>query len=375
MHTGASKMGFSVDELRAIGRAIPAPEEEELAGLAALVETARTKALNGGILVKERLALASQRIPDWRTALQRKAAPPSQDLPEVENDILPDRQPAEAYPDETQEFERFQAKREPDRAKELQQVVNLDWMSEPAGSETTLKLQPQEFLFPGIEPQETLELAPASAQPTAADPSRGLEALRDLSRARHANGLDRIEQGDAEGVADLIEAMWIDPRLASSAHRLALDILPLHPSPSVAAQHRRSLKKLGKALIRADRERQRPPRLWDLHRPAALSPDAAAAIHAAFSQNERIETALIVRRRTKLWPELPAFVVILRDCDSWLGGHAENDFARDSELLTTVEKIGAFGTACVLYPTTMLEHLIARRISRTPGVWFFQREA
>ena len=134
----------------------------------------------------------------------------------------------------------------------------------------------------------------------------------------------------------------------------------------------RSFAGLGPALAKADRERLSGPSPIEAFLPAGLSEVQIEAARRAFAREPAIAQAAVARRKTTMWPDLPAFIAVV---DVKSDSPARGDAARpavEKRLADAFAALGAYGTVCVLRPSGPLEKLVARRIGAAKGAWIYR---
>ena len=199
-----------------------------------------------------------------------------------------------------------------------------------------------------------------------------VEIAPELASARFALGSLKIARGDAGGIHHMIAAMGLDPRVAKQACEPAMSFLRAHPETEGADGYLRSLAGLANALAKADRERQRRPGLVERFFPAGLAAVECAAVSASLAREDSIASATVARRRTSLWPDLPAFIVVV-DVKKNAGRRGKVEaMAANNRVARALAALGVYGTTCALRPTSPGEHLVAKRIRGVNGAWTYR---
>lgn len=341
-------MGYSVSELRAIGRAIPIPVEEPKRDARAVLAEARARLKDGvtslpapGGLLKK---LARPRVesgPDETIEQMAEVA-----APVVETSPAPVARVVEAKPPV------LDATPAPEKKREQAAV----------------------FLTPFSEIESDAQFAATSSAQQQAQ-SHASHVAPEAAHALLASGMRKIEADDHDGLDDLVSAILHDPRVANFALPRACSYLASWPDGAEKDAYNACLDRIFVDLATADRERQRAPRLFERFQSASLADFEVSAFNAILSFNPDIVAATLARRPTTQWVELPAFAISIHLRRGWKGKTAEHRADAEKRLMAGLEAMGAYGTVIAIYPTTVRDYLLTWRWRRMKGAWRYAREA
>ena len=333
-------MGYSVAELRAIGRAIPIPVEEPKRDARAVLADARARLKNGVTALPSANALkklARARVDSHPDAISDVLAPPSE-IPTPVVAPAPAPAPVVAAP--------------PEKKREQAAV----------------------FLTPFSEIENAAD-SPAATSAGRRAQSHASHVAPEAAHALLASGMRKIEADDRDGLDDLISAILHDPRVANFALPRACSFLASCPEGAEKDAYNACLDRIFVDLATADRERQRAPRLIEKFQTAALADFEISAFNAILSFNPDVVAATVVRRPTTQWVELPAFAVSIQLRRGWKGKTAASRQDAEHRLMAGLEAMGAYGTVIAIYPSTVRDYLLTWRWRSMKGAWRYAREA
>jgi hypothetical protein len=351
-------MALSVTEIRAMGRAMAQKvEETPKSGLVAAVASARDKAEKLRAAAPERLGARARRRGESAAPGERAQAP----------SVFPPQGLAVWW-------RRFSAAKETAVETRSGEPVAMDapptrdsWAAGLPDPETAGQCPVQRAV--GLLDRARRAGDDSEAAAFAAE---AIELAPELAQARHILGARKLARGESDGVHHMIAAMGLDPRVARQAHGPVVEFLNARPDVEGAAGYLRSFAGLGPALAKADRERLSGPSPIEAFLPAGLSEVQIEAARRAFAREPAIAQAAVARRKTTMWPDLPAFIAVV---DVKSDSPARGDAARpavEKRLADAFAALGAYGTVCVLRPSGPLEKLVARRIGAAKGAWIYR---